>query len=298
MELSESFLNSAEKRYMASYYHTAGLLRGWRRPYFRQHFSKNFARSVTFLLSDDSKKTIVDLGCGMGTQSLYFAFMGATVISLDLNDRSLDILEKRIKFYQRISDSDLDIRIQRSNAFDFHPDAASLFDGIHSMFAFNMMQPSESLLAHLLSCSKPLTKIAIQDGNNQSWVPRLVPSRRRKVLTPLQLEAQLGHLGFEVKRHDGAIALPPLLWTVLPSRPLLVLDHWLCRSWFWALTHHLLAERRDTQASAEDDEQSVATDNTAKEQSSVLSMSFEELIKVRGSSVFFSATNSSEWLLL
>ena len=244
-ELSQSFLSSAEKKYLESYYHSAGLLRVWRRPYFRQHFSKNFARSVTFLLSDDAKKTILDLGCGMGTQSLYFAFMGATVISLDSDERSLDILEKRIKFYQRISDSELDIRIQRSDAFDFHPDAVSLFDGLHSMFAFNMMQPSDSLLVHLISCSKPLTKIAIHDGNNQSWVPRLVPSRRRKVLSPQQLESQLERLEFDIISHDGAIALPPIFWAVLPGRSLVAPDRWLCRSWFWSLSHHLLSERRD-----------------------------------------------------
>ena len=244
-ELSESFLDKAEKRYMTSYYHEAGLLRTWRRPYFRQHFSRNFARSVAFLLSDDAEKTILDLGCGLGTQSIYFAFMGATVISLDLDDRALDILKKRIKFYQNISRVELNIKIARSNAFDFHPDADSLFTGIHSMFAFNIMRPSENLLTHLLSYAKPSMRIAIHDGNNQNWLARLLPSRRREVASPVELATQFNRLEIEVKHHRGAIAVAPLLWAALPSWSLVTLDRWLCSSWFWALSHHLLAERRD-----------------------------------------------------
>jgi predicted RNA methylase len=85
-ELKEGFLCDDECRYLAEYYQEVGLLRRWRK---------------AFLMEGRQQPMIVDLGCGTGTQSIYFALKGARVAAIDMDETALVILRKRKEFYER-----------------------------------------------------------------------------------------------------------------------------------------------------------------------------------------------------
>ena len=50
LELEHSFLNMGEKKYLSDYYYEAGLLRSWRRPFFKHHYARTFTKAVNFVL--------------------------------------------------------------------------------------------------------------------------------------------------------------------------------------------------------------------------------------------------------
>lgn len=241
-ELEAGHLNAVQKKYVYDYYHEAGLLREWRRPFFEQHFAKNFWRAVNYL-EPSSEKKILDLGCGVGTQSLHFALLGAKVVAVDLDEVALDILNQRKMFYESYFGKKLNITCCCGDSFKVDYGKLAPFDCVYSMFAFNMMQPSNRLLEILVGNLSRKARIAILDGNSGSLISRLIPSRRRKVLSPVGLRQAVEKLGFVVDQHHSGVVLPPLLWKVLPTCIASFADNKLGNNWIAALSHQILAQR-------------------------------------------------------
>lgn len=241
-EIKDRFLDVDDKRAMREYYQEAGLFVWWRRPFFKRHFSESFARSARFLLQGKSSPRILDLGCGLGTQALILAGLGARVAAIDMDEKALEVLKKRKVYYEDRIKKKLDIEIIHADAFSFEYKSLGPLDGVHSMFAFNMMQPSLSLLTLLRSSLASGARLAVLDGNNLAWLPRVFPARRRDVLSPPAFEQAIEKMGFKIFFHEGGVALPPLLWRLGPSAWLKRVDGVLNRGWLYPVSHHILAE--------------------------------------------------------
>ncbi len=243
-ELDSGCLDAGERQHMAAYYAEAGLLRGYRRPYFRRHFCATFVRAGRFLLGGAPQPHILDLGCGCGTQSLLLALAGARVTALDMDTLALRILEKRKKHYEDLAGRPLDIGLHAGDALTFpYRDLAPL-TGVYSMFALNMMQPTSKLISALMPGLAPRARLAVLDGNNRGWLPRFYPPRRRRVWSPTEFRRELEAIGFTVREHVGGVALPPAFWVFGDRGPIGALDAWLCRDWFFPISHQILAERQ------------------------------------------------------
>lgn len=242
-ELSRGHLPAGEAAYFSEYYREAGLLRSWRRPFFIRHYAEPFATAANYLMAGPSRrKTVVDLGCGSGTQSIALALMGAKVVALDMDDRALDILLNRKTFYERETGRTLEIEVHKVDAFTFDYNAIGPIDGVYSMFAFNMMQPTTGLLDLLLPRMNTGGRFVIQDGNRISWLGML-PRRRRQVLTPIELDRELTSRGFKLNLLQGAISLPPVVWCVAPRDLLAKLDDFMNNSWFWPISYMAMYEK-------------------------------------------------------
>jgi SAM-dependent methyltransferase len=244
-ELNSDFLATAEKAYLRDYYTEAGLLTEWRRPYFRYHFSRSFDSARQYLMGTKSSPLVLDLGCGCGTQSLFFALRGARVIGIDMDSLALTILQKRRNFYQEMAQRPLDITVHCVNSFEFDYATIAPIDGVYSMFAFNLMQPSSMLMDLLQPHLGPRARLAIIDGNHLAWRHRFSPSRRRDVWTPPQFRAELERRGFAVQRHLGGVVIPPVLWGLLPEAILTSMEGWLGRNWLAPISHQIYAERQN-----------------------------------------------------
>lgn len=244
-EMQMGLLPPAEVEYFAEYYREAGLLRSWRLPFFMRHYAEPFSAAANYLMGGEStrKKVILDLGCGCGTQSIAFALMGAKVIGLDMDRRALDILLQRKKIYEKASGRSLDIEVHDGDVFAFDYSAVGPIDGIYSMFAFNMMQPTKKLLGQLLPQVAPGGRFVIQDGNRLSWLAR-VPGRQRQVLAPDELGAELISQGFLPSWLRGTISLPPIVWSILPRQPLTRLDEAMNKQWFWPISYMAMYEKQ------------------------------------------------------
>jgi len=235
-----------EREHLDNYYREAGLSSFWRRPYFRKHFSNTFADAAAFLLlGSPAEKTILDLGCGCGTQTLFLAAHGAHVIAFDRDRRAQDILLKRQKFYEDRLGRKLNISIINADSTSFRYEEYAPIHGLYSMFAFNMMQPTDSLLEQLLPVFSENASIAIQDGSTLSWVPRIFPKRRRAVMSPIELSNALNTIGFKTHALRGTVSLFPLLWRVLPGAILNPIDNILNRTSIFPISYQILAQRQN-----------------------------------------------------
>jgi SAM-dependent methyltransferase len=244
-ELAAGFLTEREADHFKDYYVEAGLLRNWRKPFFMHHYANTFTFAVQFLLpKSDKQRVILDLGCGSGTQSLIFAMLGAHVVGIDMDETALVILKKRQTIYEGILGRKLKIEIHCGNIFDIDLAALGPFDGVYSMFAFNMMQPTLPLLDRLLPSLAPHGSFVVLDGNNQSWLAK-IPGRRRNVLSPKALEVAFKQRDFKTARICGAVSIPPLFWAVLPKRLARGLDRLLNRSWFWPISYQAMFCKAD-----------------------------------------------------
>jgi SAM-dependent methyltransferase len=243
VELESRFLTAEQAAKMRDYYLEAGLLRPWRANFFRRHYCESFARASAFLLAGHERPHILDLGCGTGSQSIYLALLGAKVTGIDMDTEALEILRRRKALYEELSGQSLDIDLIDRNTFDIDYAELTPIDGVYSMFAFNMMQPSARLMDAMAAGFSADARLAIIDGNNESWLPRLISSRRRNVWSPAVFAEYLRSHGFRVIEHEGAVSLPPAFWAA--SLPLVKpLDTMLNRNWLFALSHQILAERR------------------------------------------------------
>ena len=249
----EEWFTQSEKEALLKYFETAkllkyynqeiGVLKWWRRPFFRHHFTRNLTKAVNYLFTNTQSPKILDLGCGIGTQSILYAVLGAEVISTDFNRSALTLLRRRQQFYQQACERELNITIYEANALKFDYNSISPLDGVFSMFAFNMMQPSTELLKKIALAIRPGGRLVIFDGNRCSCVQKVFPSRCGNPLSPIQLSQQLRDLGFTIAEHKGGIAIPPLIWILMPTFILRPIDKILTRSWFFSISHQIFASK-------------------------------------------------------
>ena len=236
-----------EKDFLIAYYKEAGLMKPWRSNFFRRHYSHSFYEASSFLMSNSIKQPkILDLGIGTGTQALLLCLLGAEVIGLDLDTLSLGIAKKRHTFYEKISGKKLLFDIKEANCFDIDYSSYGLIDGLYSMFAFNMMQPSEKLINLIAPFFSKNFRFVVIDGNNKGILARLLPSRKREVWSPIEFSDNLLSHGLTINKHEGKITLPPVLWG-LGISTLSWIDNILNKTWVFPVSHQILASKESDQ---------------------------------------------------
>lgn len=240
-ELDVSSLQECECRMLADYYQDAGLLTNWRQPFFFHHYARPLHTAIAELFANGSRPLILDLGCGMGTQSILFALLGATVVGIDMDERALDVLEKRKFMYEQVAARTLDIRTVSGNVFELDLAAVGMFDGVYSLFAFNMMQPSEQLLKRICAALSDNAVVVIQDGNRKHLFNRLF--RRRPVASRDELRAMFERNGLGDIRQTGTCAAPPTAWRIFPPGLLHLIDSYACSSEALAISYLHVARR-------------------------------------------------------
>lgn len=243
LELAAGWHAGAGRQCFEEYYLEAGLLRAWRRPFFMRHYAETLAQAARHLLAGRPRPRILDLGCGTGSQSILFALLGAEVVAVDLDQVALSVMRSRLARYQSMAGGPLEVRILEQNTFEVDYRALGPFDGVYSLFAFNMMQPSQRLLDRLAPHCAPGARWAVLDGNRESIWNRIIPGRRRRVWSAAEMKRALEGAGFRVTSQTGGVALPPPLWALLPWRWALGLDRALCGGSFWPISVQTLAIR-------------------------------------------------------
>ena len=203
---------TADERNKLSQAAVAKLVNEKTRSFFFYHFLPLYVRAVHALFTRQ-RPLLVDLGCGSGSVSILFGMLGAKVVGIDVDSALIDACRKKLEFY-RGRDGEMDVTFHNTSVFDFDYTSLDPIDGIHSLFAFNLMQPSSKLLALAASALKPGGRIVISDGNRSSIVNRLF--RRRSVLTPSQMRRELALNGCETVSTEYNCVLPPVATRIAP----------------------------------------------------------------------------------
>lgn len=243
-ELELIDFTTEEKEHIIAYYEEAGLFSNKRKHFFRRHYSHSFHEAVSFLMSNrDKTPTILDLGVGTGAQALLFSLLGAKVIGLDLDSIALSIAQKRHHYYEKISNRSLSFTVKEINCFDVDYTKYQPLDGLYSMFAFNMMQPSDKLMKLIAPNFSDNFRLAIIDGNNTSLLTKISPSRKRDVWSPSEFQENLQKSGLTIDKHEGKVSLPPPLWNIGINK-LKTIDTILNSNWLFPVSHQILASKK------------------------------------------------------
>lgn len=215
IENNSSNLSPEKLNLFRDYYEEAGLISTYKRAFFFNHYAVNLEKvavemSKRLVASD----LIVDLGGGTGSQAIYLASKGYKVLVLDMDEVALETCEIRVKYYEKIFGKDLAITTRYANAIDLDWSSIDPFKAVYSLFAFNMIQPSENLIENICDCIEgedPI--ICIQDGNNQHPILKRLRPRPAKSMDGLNdLFKKNRFLGCH---NDALLAFPPAIHWIL-----------------------------------------------------------------------------------
>ena len=204
-EVQSADFNDAEYKQMVAMMFSK-YLEPTTRPFFLHHFCPLINLAVRKMFENTSTPRILELGCGSGTMSILFALLGAKVTALDFDAASVSTCKKRQELYEK-QFAPLQLEFLCGDALQVDYAALGQFDGIYSLFAFNMMQPTRGLLDRVLPCQKRGGTFMISDGNQLQVYNRYF--RKRNCLSPLQMRNELSKRGYQVEALNFDCALPP-----------------------------------------------------------------------------------------
>jgi 2-polyprenyl-3-methyl-5-hydroxy-6-metoxy-1,4-benzoquinol methylase len=113
-----------------------------------------------------SGKRVLEIGCGIGTDTVNFARHGARVTSIDLSEKSLELAQQRIRVYG-LQDQ---VTFYRGNAEDL----SSLvpvepYDLIYSFGVIHHTPHPERVLEQLRPYARPGTTVKVMVYHRRSW---------------------------------------------------------------------------------------------------------------------------------
>jgi len=199
---------SARERSMQDKMMFGRLLDERTRPFFFYHFTPLLQKAVEVFFSQKEDPLIVELGCGSGSASILFGLLGAKVVGIDQDANLINACRKRQAFYEKLFGA-LDIRFHAADVFNFDYEDLAPLDGIYSLFALHLMQPSRGLLSSVIPTLGPGGKLVVSDGNPSAIFNALF--RRGAAPKPREMADQLCALGCKVISLKYDCIIPPRL---------------------------------------------------------------------------------------
>ena len=185
------------------------------RSFFLYHFNPPVQRALRVLFACNPRPQILELGSGSGNFSILCALLGAIVIGVDIDPVMVSASNKRKLAYEEAF-GPLSLKFVQADAFQFLSESPGEFDGVHFLSSFNNMQPSRRLLGLVSRVLSSTGTVVITDLNRQSIANRLF--RRRNVLRPRAVEADLHSNGVKSSRLEYGCVTAPSLFPLLPER--------------------------------------------------------------------------------
>lgn len=180
------------------------------RNYFEQTVIPQVSHGVSFLMTDARTPRILDLGCGLGMQSIILASMGARVVGLDVRKEAVELCMKRKAYYEELLGTKLDIEFVQRNFLDTRPeDFRSRFDSVFSMAAFASIRPLEHTTQLIATLLKDDARILIYEKNSDHPLHQL---RNSPEPGPTTVTEAFDREGFDRCFLEGGCALPGPFW--------------------------------------------------------------------------------------
>ena len=182
------------------------------RHYATHTLTRNLVRAVRYLgLPAREPCRLLDIGCGLGMQSLLFAMLGAEVVGLDLRPACIELCRKRQAYYEARLGHRLALRFEEGDFLRPRESLAGGFERVFSMSAFIHIQPTESTVATIARLLRARARVFIWDMNaanpGQVW-----SAYARQLPSPWMVRRIFRRHGFDVNLLAGGAAVPRQLW--------------------------------------------------------------------------------------
>lgn len=220
--LKEPRLNPENQKTFNNYY--ASYTKNFS-PYLRNHY-RNQTKEVSKIIRPGMK--ILEVGCGCGTETLFFAYKGAKVLGIDISVDRLKTAKNRKSVAEDHFDKKIDATFDNKNIFDFE---GCKFDIIFMEQAFHHIEPRALLPEKIFSLLEPGGSLIISEANALNPLLQAVLFARRgfstvveyndhngekhvygneRITTAASLRKQFSQAGFLYEGHDYFRLMPNL----------------------------------------------------------------------------------------
>ncbi len=158
-------LAPGHQRVFDKYYHS-----------FKKHFGKYLAyhyasqiREAEDVISKLDKPSVLEIGCGCGTESIWLGIKGASVTGVDLQKDRLDIAQARLDYTRNTLGFQIDVKFKMASVFEL--DNPEKFDVIWMEQAFHHIEPRKQFIEQLSRLLKTGGQVIISEAN--AWNPLL-----------------------------------------------------------------------------------------------------------------------------
>ena len=173
--------------------------------YARHHY-ENQTREVRALISQSRAPKLLEVGCGCGTEAIWFALRGARTVAVDIHPKRLAVARASQAFAEGLIGRRLPLEFRHQSLFDI--DGSETFDIIWMEQVFHHIEPRVKVYATISRLLVPRGSVVVSEPNGWNPFLRGVHFRKRGLRPIVDRESPSG--GREV---DGAerITIPSAL---------------------------------------------------------------------------------------
>ena len=213
-EYSRKYLSPAQYKVLKSYYYRYAK----NVDYYGHHYAQRLKHVVKLILDSPSPK-VLDVGCGVGSETILFGLLGTKVTGVDLNRERLSVAKTRVPYYENKYGTKLRTRFLLKNILKYHEDEK--FDLIWANEFISHVHPVESFFEVAAKNLKQRGYIVICDTNDMNPYAKFnawkahskgglytsvvdpdslepIPYARERLLSLLQCRKLLEQCGFEI----------------------------------------------------------------------------------------------------
>ena len=197
------YLSPESQRRLARYYGRFGIV-GFRR---MRHWYNRQLRDAERVISARPGLRVLEIGAGCGTESLWFARLGASVVGLEPSPSFTPVAQERLDIFERALGRRLDCRFLCRPFLKYHD--SSGFDLIWMEMAYHHLEPRLQVVAHVSRLLKPGGRVIIVEVNALNPLLQLMFFKQRGTRTIVSRRAAEGEeylLGNERITTAGSIA--------------------------------------------------------------------------------------------
>jgi 2-polyprenyl-3-methyl-5-hydroxy-6-metoxy-1,4-benzoquinol methylase len=248
VEADQQGYTAAERRLLSDdTFYYGRVLRESTRAYALDSTVWNISRAVHYLglAERGSAARVVDLGSGLGMQSILFAALGARVLAVDLSLAATELAAKRAAWFERLWGRRLQIEFLQGDfsTMDLQPHVGR-HSAFFSMSAFSHIPPLRQTVERATTLLEGEGRAFIWDIN-PAWLHlRAFRPSQRHLPSPREVCNAFAESGYVVDFLGGGTALPSMAWRVPALRPLAALGNRAARNWTSLSINFVLGARQ------------------------------------------------------
>ena len=129
-------------------------------------YNRQFVEILDYL-GDRPSARVLEVGCGCGSESLYFGLVGAEVTAIDVSPKRLAVAAFRKKFVEKNLQLTANTEFKNQNILDITKKES--FDALWLEQAFHHCEPRGEVVAAIAQLLKPVGRVFISEAN--PWHP-------------------------------------------------------------------------------------------------------------------------------
>ena len=132
--------------------------------FYGYYFARRIKNAAKFIMDlDTAQPSVLDCGCGFGSESIAFGLLGAKVFGVDLSTERINVASKRLNYYKDKCANELDVSFKNMNILD--SECNDLFDIVYAKEFITHMYSISEFVKFVKRVLKSGGHLVITDAN-------------------------------------------------------------------------------------------------------------------------------------